>query len=1026
VTLLLWFFGISLIPLGLVSLIGYERAASSRTEEIGSRLAAVSDVKMRSLQAFFSNSLRELDQQTRLEANFQLMGGLQASLQMSGRDVSRWTRSEDWRDLNLELGRELNRFRSHSPYYDIMMVDTEGRVLFTCNERDNLGTDLFRGLFAGSVLGETCRKALGQAGPVFSGFAAYQPSGEGISAYLVQSMLGADGSPVGLLVFQITNEPLDELVSSRSLLGGAGQTYLVNEQLQLLTVPVRQSWLEVLREPVASEQTLRWRRTFARKADESPNEDERNDYSGPPVWEYLGPGDETVIGIHQNLNVHGVDIGVISEISRTAAQAGLNRMRLAMVALLVLVILVVVLAGLVVSRRIVLPLVHLGRVMQRVADGHEVRNLHVDGHNEVGDLADQFAVMIEKLTEAKLVNDRQFRLQHSQFELNEKMRGEPDPDTLAGAILDYIGNFYSAQVGAFYLVRPGHRLNLVAEFGVADEQGLAGEIKIGQGVAGTAALGGEVHVLRDVPPGHLEVRTGLGVSPPRCLIVAPFHLAGQIKGVLELGTMENVPEQDLEFLRLCAENVAVALDSARSRARVHRLLEETRRQAGALSRQRKALQDKNAELARTDRYKSEFLANMSHELRTPLNSLLIMSQVLSENRKENLAGDEVEAAVTINQAGTDLLTIINDILDLSRVEPGQLELYEEPVVLTDLTTSMRDLFKPVAERAELDFRVVQGPDLPVAVKTDQLRVSQVLKNLLNNAFKFTTAGSVVLRVRRPGPGELAGLVGPDQGRWLAFSVSDTGIGMNGETVAHVFEAFNQGDGSIGRRFGGSGLGLSISRKFADLLGGQITVESVEGKGSTFTLFLPAEAVVEADLEAAVAGGPRRRDQASILLTPPELGSVAQEDVDEESEGLATAAETEIESTDLAGCKIVICDRDMRAVYRLSDELDALRARVLIARGPEACEALLAQNPDVVMVIYNPDLGWTGSDADGNPQPKANSSTAPVFVALVDESGVEAVDADRTVLGKPIDRATLVQVVEVLTSEQCVAPAARIG
>ncbi len=340
-----------------------------------------------------------------------------------------------------------------------------------------------------------------------------------------------------------------------------------------------------------------------------------------------------------------------------------------------------------------------------------------------------------------------------------------------------------------------------------------------------------------------------------------------MKGLLVLAWREAAAAAVPACLAESAESVAVALDSSCSHVRVQRLLEATRSQAVILARQQRELQATNAELARADRYKSEFLANMSHELRTPLNSMLIMSQVLAENRRGRLAEDEVDAALTINRAGSELLLIINDILDMTRVEAGKLDLQPDRVDPRALVADLDDLFRPVADQRDLVYRVETAADVPDVLVSDPLRLRQILKNLLNNAFKFTERGGVTLAVRPALPHELPATPAP--GTWLAFAVTDTGIGMDEATAARVREPFFQGDSSIGRRYGGSGLGLSICWRLAELLEGCLSVASVPGRGSSFVLALPA------------AGGPRpadpprlrrRRRRRTPIRSPPGRGA----------------------------------------------------------------------------------------------------------------------------------------------------------
>ncbi|MCP4574387.1 MAG: GAF domain-containing protein [bacterium] len=587
---------------------------------------------------------------------------------------------------------------------------------------------------------------------------------------------------------------------------------------------------------------------------------------------------------------------------------------------------------------------------------------------------------------------RRFGLQYSQFELFKRMHGDLEPATLAAAVLEYVGEYYGGSVGVLYLPRPDDSLEPAATFGLAPGATPPRTVIRGTGIVGRAAERRQVVVLNQVDERHLDLATGLGQSPPRSVIVATFHFAGQVKGALEMAVAGSVADEDLDFLRASSESVAMALDSALARLRERRLLKETRRQAEVLAEQRQQLQQKNAELEQADRYKNEFLANMSHELRTPLNSMLIISQILAENDSGNLASVEVDNALTINQAGNELLLIINDILDMSRVEAGRLEVHPESTDLRQVLRGLEDLFRPAAERKGLTLRATWEAGAPRSVVTDPLRLSQILKNLLNNAFKFTGEGEVHLCLRRA---DTVRLDHPpdDAANWVAFTVGDTGIGMDTETVERVFGAFQQGDGSIARRYGGSGLGLSISRSLAELLGGEIQVTSRAGQGSEFTLLLPQGESATAEV-VEDAGNPGCKATGDVETCEPET---AVHDCD----------------GSLADRRVLLVDTDMRTVYELSSALDGAGAEVGVTRSAAAAgERLSTRGPWDFLVVDGEllaaadelaaaaDAGDTcvivldGIDADPGASPERPHLTKPVGQS-------EFIRLCRTISRKPV-------------------------
>jgi CheY-like chemotaxis protein len=469
--------------------------------------------------------------------------------------------------------------------------------------------------------------------------------------------------------------------------------------------------------------------------------------------------------------------------------------------------------------------------------------------------------------------------------LNIELRGERGLDELTQAVVSFLTRHVGGAVGALYLYQPeSRRLELAASHayttGTAPRAGFA----LGEGWAGSAARdsGGAVAVLAPVPPAYLDVASALGQAAPAAVAAVPLMHNGELVGLVEIGTFGKFDAPGLDWLRQAAEAVAVAISVEHARRRVTTLLEQTQVQteelllqqeelqqsneeleerAQLLEQQREVIRQKSAEseqasrelrrkadqLERTSAYKSEFLANMSHELRTPLNSMLILSSLLEQNKEGRLSGKQVEYAGTIHGAGKDLLNLINDILNLSKLEAGRVELQLEDVALADVAGQMRALFQPLAEHQGLGFAIEIADGVPHRLHTDGQRLQQVLKNLLANAVKFTAGGRVALSVRRAEPGEHG--LGAEA---LAFAVSDTGVGVAPEQQERIFHAFQQADGSTSRKFGGTGLGLSISRQLARRMGGEIGLRSAPGAGSVFTLFLPldAEAVQAAPLPAA--------------------------------------------------------------------------------------------------------------------------------------------------------------------------------
>ncbi len=476
---------------------------------------------------------------------------------------------------------------------------------------------------------------------------------------------------------------------------------------------------------------------------------------------------------------------------------------------------------------------------------------------------------------------RQDWLQTGKVGIATAMFGEQRTSELGESILGFFADYLDAHAGAFF-TRSGAHFRRVATYGVPAASDTPVRFEGRDGLLGEAAAGKKTIVLNDVPDGYLTVGSGLGRGNPRHLVISSATSDDAVNAVIELGFIHPLNDLSRELLDQVADAIGVSVKSALYRENLQELLEETQRQSeelqtqseelrvnneeleeqsralkesqarleqqqaeleqtnsqleeqtqllevqrNDLSRAKIAVETKAEELERASRYKSDFLANMSHELRTPLNSSLILSKLLGDNPTGNLTPEQVRYAQTIHSSGNDLLALINDILDLSKIEAGHMEMHPEPAPVARLVADLTRVFEPVAKQKGLTFATSVADDCPEIIETDRQRFEQVLRNLLSNALKFTEQGEVELTVRRAG-----------QGR-LAFAVRDTGIGIAADKQRDVFEAFHQADGTISRKYGGTGLGLSISRELARLLGGEIQLESRPGEGSTFTIVLP--------------------------------------------------------------------------------------------------------------------------------------------------------------------------------------------
>ncbi|WP_198944080.1 HAMP domain-containing protein [Streptomyces sp. CB03234] len=542
----------------------------------------------------------------------------------------------------------------------------------------------------------------------------------------------------------------------------------------------------------------------------------------------------------------------------------------------------------------------IAAVATAVTRGDLNLKIDVDAAGEIQVLQDNINTMIANLRDTTLANEEQDWLKGNLARISGLMQGRRDLDDVASLIMSELTPVVSAQHGAFFLAMP---TGAGGEIG-ADEDGsyelvmrgsygyssgaMPTSFRPGETLIGTAAE--EKRTIQvNVPPGYLKISSGLGEAAPAHVIVLPVLFEGKVLGVIELASFQPFTQIQRDFLNQIAEMIATSVNTISVNTKTEVLLkqsqeltEQLRERSAELESRQKALQDSNAELeekaellaqqnrdievknteieearqvleeraeqlAVSMRYKSEFLANMSHELRTPLNSLLILAKLLADNADGNLSPKQVEFAETIHGAGSDLLQLINDILDLSKVEAGKMDVSPTRIALVQLVDYVEATFRPLTAEKGLDFSVRVSPELPATLHTDEQRLLQVLRNLLSNAVKFTDSGAVEL-VIRPAKADVpqsireqlleAGSLRDPEGDLIAFSVTDTGIGIAASKMRVIFEAFKQADGTTSRKYGGTGLGLSISREIARLLGGEIHAASEPGRGSTFTLYLP--------------------------------------------------------------------------------------------------------------------------------------------------------------------------------------------
>ncbi|MGI5398991.1 HAMP domain-containing protein [Streptomyces sp. CA-135486] len=621
----------------------------------------------------------------------------------------------------------------------------------------------------------------------------------------------------------------------------------------------------------------------------------------------------------------------------------------------------------------------IAEVASAVTQGDMSRSITVETRGEVSELKDNINLMVSNLRETTRAKDW---LESNLARLASLMQGHRDLMEVADLILRELTPLVNAQYGAFFLADPDadgtpsrttsttKGLAFIAGYGSAQSATIDTTGMPGHGLVRQAALEKKRILLEEAPPDYIKINSGLGEASPTSVVIIPILFEDKLLGVIELASFSRFSDVHLAFFDQFVNTIGVAINTIIANSRTESLLGESQRLAiqlqersNELQRQQAELQRSNAELeekaallATSSQYKSEFLANMSHELRTPLNSLLILARLLSDNPDGHLSDQEVQFAATIHRSGSDLLQLINDILDLSKIEAGRMDVRPKKLPLIKLLDYVHATFRPITIDRGLAFEVAVGEDVPREMFSDEQRLQQILRNLLSNAIKFTSSGRVELRVNRVKDPDNKLLKGMED--LIAFAVTDTGIGIAKEKLPVIFEAFQQADGTTNRKYGGTGLGLSISREIAGLLGGRIIAESEPGRGSTFTLYVPV--VYPGHVGAESDGSHDGHDPQEVRAVPPTSPERPLADhmgLPDLDDGWPTTTKLEEWRSGRAGRilssrRVLIVDDDIRNVFALTHVLGRVGMPVLYAEnGREGIETL-ERNPDVELVLMD--------------------------------------------------------------------------
>lgn len=631
-----------------------------------------------------------------------------------------------------------------------------------------------------------------------------------------------------------------------------------------------------------------------------------------------------------------------------------------------LVIVFSLIAALVISRSIVGTIKQVNKSIIKLSSMKRDRSkrIHVTMNDEVKDLADATNVLLESQEEIEWQ-------QRKLTEVVHMLQGISDLETLGTSFIRKAAELFGASFGVFY-IRSAHeakksmmRLAAYAAMGESAEAGKS-YFLLGEGLIGQCAMEKRMVHLTHVPENYIKLKSGLGSASPQSVLIVPIIHNQEVIAIMELASFDKFTSLQLSLLDDILEVLGTIVHSVQTRVEVERLLKEYRAMTEELQSQQEELHKTNEQLEErnryadersrelehmkasfeehaiqlevSSRYKSEFLANMSHELRTPLNSILILSQMLQENNNRTLTHDEQEYARVIHTSGNDLLLLINDILDLSKVEAGKLDIHISELHTSWLPELLQSQFEKVAEQRKLAFHIETDAQLPEIFYTDEQRLSQIIKNLLSNAFKFTHEGSVQVDIRMCSVDQIVELLPSSKhSQVMAVSVRDTGIGIPPDKQEAIFEPFRQADGTTNRKYGGTGLGLSISRELARLLGGCIHMQSEEGKGSTFTLFVPSVPHLLGEttamhMEAAAASTTATNE---FLLR----------DTSKKTSDLE-------ESYHFKDRKVLVVDDDVRNVFALCNAFEQEGIIVSVAQNGQECLELLAKDNGIELILMD--------------------------------------------------------------------------
>lgn len=901
ITLFVWFLLIAFVPAGLIGWQAFKQAREGLEREEQRSLFQAIQLRKTSIEDKIKKVVDELNFQAELKLNAELLQDLRSSFLEKKMNLDVFVRSFAHAKISVEKGIGLKEFRRVFNYHDVLLIDVDGNILYSVSGGEDLGLNVFDGELAASGFGQVCRESFEKSKMACSDFEKYAPSDGVPSIFMTQVIADEDGVKVGLIAFRLNWSIFNSAMEDTMGLGNTGRAYLVGKDgymrsgvrdINNLTSSVEPKSKTGFLTSSILNQIVQTRVVHDWQANQNDDFSEIKYYKDYESRDVLG----VLLSFEYIYTNFGLSWAFVAEKEIDEIFVEERRLKNALLALFVVTALSILILAFILTRRIVRPITVLNHWARQIIEGRlTLSNKKVNqSSNEIGQLSRSFAKMVTTLKEARAANEEESWFKTGQSQLSEKLRGDKDIQKMTKEVLVFLTRYLKTNVGTFYVVNKNGNYYLEGTYAYHKKEQLNAELFPGQGLVGEAALEKKHILLEEVPEDYLRIESSMGSASVCNVLAYPIIRQNKVLGIIELASINSIDENAIRLLDLANESIAMAIAASLSKMELASSLEKTQSQAAELQSQQselKAVNDKLVEqtdelkrseetlkmqgeelkatneeleekqvalkqqaddletakreiekkaddLALASKYKSEFLANMSHELRTPLNGLLLLSKGLMSNKQGNLTDKQVQHAKVIYEGGNDLLCLINDIMDLSKVEAGMMQINIDQMLFDNFTRMIRNLFDPLSLEKGISFDIEAHRDLPKSLMTDEQRLEQIVKNFLSNAFKFTEkGGEILLKIYRAKDVKLNTAI-IDAEQCMAFAVSDTGTGISKDKQDAIFEAFQQADGTTSRQYGGTGLGLAISRKLAGLLGGEIQLESTEGEGSTFTLYLP--------------------------------------------------------------------------------------------------------------------------------------------------------------------------------------------